>query len=348
MNAKNPLPYFLIVPMAAMSAGAGAHHSVSAHFDPRGNVELRGVVVDYRLQSPHTTLSLEVRDEDGTAQLWEVQGASLPQMRREGFDADTFQEGDVVMAFGFPSRVPDRPLIFGTRFITANGMELGAMPTPDDEPSPENSAAGVERVVGRWIAPFGGGSAGPRSPGSPLPLTPEAVAIWEDFEEARSPLIDCGIEVPAGQSPTLFYPVAYIHDIRIDEREVTLYHEPFDLTRRVPLGAEARLAEPSGASGMASASIEGDTLVIESSGYPPSEMGLAYASSPIGNGGDIPSSAEKTVTERYSVGEDGKTLRIEYTVMDPVYLTEPFTAHVEFKRVADDTPIYESAWQCGG
>ena len=86
--------------------------------------------------------------------------------------------------------------------------------------------------------------------------------------------------------------------------------------------------------------IEGDELVIESSEFPPSRWGLALAAIPLGNGSDVPSSAEKRVVERYSASEDGSTLRVEYTVEDPVYLTEPYTGYRDFSRIPDDTPLH--------
>jgi hypothetical protein len=57
-------------------------------------------------------------------------------------------------------------------------------------------------------------------------------------------------------------------------------------------------------------------------------------------GTDIPSSAQKTLAERFSVSDDGQTLTVLYTVEDPVYLTEPYSSSAELKRVADDEPMY--------
>ena len=111
MNRSNTMLICLIVLFAAVSGIAQAHHSFAVHYDPSRTIEIGGVVVDYQLRSPHTLLRLEVKQEDGAVQLWEVEAASLPHMRREGFDDDTFEEGDVITAFGFPSRIPDKPAI---------------------------------------------------------------------------------------------------------------------------------------------------------------------------------------------------------------------------------------------
>ena len=58
----------------------------------------------------------------------------------------------------------------------------------------------------------------------------------------------------------------------------------------------------------------------------------------------MPSSTGKSVTERYSLSDGGRTLVLEYTVEDPEYLTVPYSGRVLLSRVPDDTPIQE--FQC--
>jgi hypothetical protein len=86
--------------------------------------------------------------------------------------------------------------------------------------------------------------------------------------------------------------------------------------------------------------MEGNVLVIESSGYPASAWGLGAATQVMGAGADVPSSAQKTVVERFSASENGLALIYEYTVEDPVYLTESFSHRVEMARLPDDTVFY--------
>ncbi|EIZ78827.1 hypothetical protein WSK_2875 [Novosphingobium sp. Rr 2-17] len=61
---------------------------------------------------------------------------------------------------------------------------------------------------------------------------------------------------------------------------------------------------------------EGPTLVIDTIGY----NGRGQIDE-IGN----PQSDKAHVVERWTKGEDGKSLKIEYTITDPVYFTKPFT-----------------------
>jgi hypothetical protein len=91
---------------------------------------------------------------------------------------------------------------------------------------------------------------------------------------------------------------------------------------------------------MISGRIEGDTLVVESDSYPASRWGLGAATQVNGGGADVPSSAQKTLQERFSTDDDGLTLVYEYTLFDPVYMAEPYSARIEMPRVSDDIPMY--------
>lgn len=174
---------------------------------------------------------------------------------------------------------------------------------------------------------------------SPLPLNAAGLAAWRGYDPQLSPANTCE---PISMPGILYAP--YLNDIEIREGEVFFHHEAYDITRTVPLDAEPRQAEPSGVLGSVSGRIEGDTLVVESSGYPESAWGLAIAVGTNGSGADVPSSAQKRVVERYSVGEDDTTLMVEVTFEDPGYMTESFTDRLEFIRVSADTQWY--AYEC--
>ena len=308
------------------------------HYDPSQTIAINGIVKQFQLRSPHTLLYLEVKQESDTT-VWEVAVNSLPQMKRSGFQKDTFKAGDVVTVYGFPSRVPNKPQMFGSRFITRDGTELVALPaSARGEGSPaQSSAVGIEQLEGNWMSPRpGGGHA--RRPGSPLPLTRAAVVAWESYDEKSSALYTC-TPVPM---PALLYAPFYVTAIKIEDKEVVFYHEVFDVARTVPLNSEPRPADEKGLYGLVNGRFEGNTLIVESSGYPESEMGLAFASSEIGNGGDVPSSADKTLIERYSVSDDGTKLNIEYTVVDPVYLAAPYSNSLQYSRVPTETKIYSN------
>ena len=106
----------------------------------------------------------------------------------------------------------------------------------------------------------------------------------------------------------------------------------------MPLNGETAAGDPGGVFGLVKGRKDGNEVVIESSGYQASRWGLALAAQV---GVDVPSSAEKTIIERYSITNGGNTLNINFRVEDPVYLTQPYEQLVVLKRVADDEPMFE-------
>lgn len=328
---------FRILLLLVVTASASAHHSRSVYYDMSTTVEITGAVVEWRFRSPHAFLSLEVTEQDGSIEQWAIDGSSVPTLRRQGLDRNTFAPGDVVTVFGQPSRDPDARLAFARTFVTADGRTLGERLALDEGVRLESDVQGVERLEGRWQGL--GMGAEFRSDGespSPLPLSAAGREAWESYDEKLSPASTC----EPVNTPALLHAPDFLFDVRISDEEAILHHEIYEVTRTVPLDSAPRQAEPSGVFGFVRGRIEGEELVVESSRFPPSRWGLAVAAIPPGNGGDVPSSAEKRVTERYSERDGGQTLRVEYTVEDPVYLTEPYAGYRDFTRVSNDTPLH--------
>ena len=306
----------------------GAHHSFIANYDMGTEVELTGVVVDFRMRSPHSYVAIDVEGEDGTAQRWDIETHSVPGMRRMGLDENSFQPGDVITVVAWPSRRPNNRLIAGQQFFDGSGVPIGQH-SGFGAPDPASAATGLAGIGGRWLTPIPRGNME-----TPLPLNAAGLDAWNSFDARLSPANRCEYAT----IPSIFY-APYLYDIRIEDDEVVFTHEVFSVTRQVPLNAEPRQVEPTGAFGVASARIDGDALVVESSAYPSSGWGLGIAAGDNGAGRDVPSSDRKRVVERYSITGEGD-LRVDYTMEDPAYLTGPYSSVVVFSRVADDTPIH--------
>ena len=241
------------------------------------------------------------------------------------------EPGDAITIDAWPNLVPNNPLIWGQMFTAADGTRYGGPPTADGADAGAQTAAGVERLAGRWMAP-------PpiAQPESPLPLNDAGWDAWRNYDPQVSPANTCE---PISMPGILYAP--YLNYIEFREGEVFFHHEVYDITRTVPLNGEAGQAEPTGVLGTVSGRIEGDTLVVESSGYPASAWGLALAVGTNGSGADVPSSVQKRVVERYSIGEDDTRLVVEVMFEDPLYMSEPYSDRLEFSRVSEDTPWYD-------
>lgn len=107
MNATRSIR--LIVPLG-VSGSALAHHSFVSSYDPSRATELTGVAAEYVLRSLHSHLLMDVENEAGEVQRYEVEMASLPMMRRRGFDPDSFKLGDEITVVAWPRRTSKRPL----------------------------------------------------------------------------------------------------------------------------------------------------------------------------------------------------------------------------------------------
>ena len=82
---------------------ANAHHSPAMLFDLTQEIEVQGVVTEYRLGNPHMRIYLDV-DNDGTVEQWLAEGGSRTVLVRKGWDGTEVSPGDLVTVRGQPSR----------------------------------------------------------------------------------------------------------------------------------------------------------------------------------------------------------------------------------------------------
>ena len=112
--------------LLAMAAGvpARAHHSFAAEFDAAKPIVLRGVVTKMEWINPHSWLTLEVKNSDGSSTTWEVEAGAPNAMFRRGFTRNALPVGTEVVVNGFQAkdgqkrangrdiRFPDGKLLF--------------------------------------------------------------------------------------------------------------------------------------------------------------------------------------------------------------------------------------------
>jgi hypothetical protein len=327
----------LTVVLLTFSANSHGHHSAGA-YDNSKRISLTGKVVEWQFRNPHAVLIIEVQTEGGRTERWEVEtGAAVNLRRSRGWDENTFRPGDSITVSGNPHRNPNAKQIAGGEF----NDQTRRIPTQRrDAPAAVQIMPhhlGLTGISGRWRPPFRGPGSMPRpASGSPLPLTPAGLRAWNEYRAERSPATTCE---PMG-IPTLFY-VGYVVDIGLARNEVVMHYELYDVIRRIPIGGRPRMASATPLLGESVARIDGKSLIIETSKFTPSAWGLAVAAIPLGNDKDVPSSAQKKITERYTVSDDGKTLVLDYTVEDPVYLSRPFSDRVSIERLPDNAEMYE-------
>ena len=66
---------WIVAGLLGTSGVAMAHHSF-AMFDQENQVEMIGIVQEFRFSAPHTFIILEVKQEDGSNETWSLEGVS--------------------------------------------------------------------------------------------------------------------------------------------------------------------------------------------------------------------------------------------------------------------------------
>jgi len=127
---------------------ARAHHSFGAEFDFNKPVTLHGVCVKWEMINPHSYLTVDVKNDDGTVTEWSVQAGAPSFLYRNGWRKDSVKPGDELIITGFSAKdgshnafaqrvqLPDGRRVLG-------GAIIGATPPaqPPDGSAPAAPAA---------------------------------------------------------------------------------------------------------------------------------------------------------------------------------------------------------------
>ena len=115
--------------LGLLSSGVGvpawAHHSFAAAFDMNNPVTVQGVIVQVRLENPHSWFFLDVKDATGKVERWAFEAGTPSGMIRNGFKPTTIKAGAEVTIKGIRARDLSQNMGMLREIVTADGKVYG-------------------------------------------------------------------------------------------------------------------------------------------------------------------------------------------------------------------------------
>jgi hypothetical protein len=85
--------------MLAVGSPLRAHHSWPVDFSRE--VTVKGTVTEYNWGNPHVMIGLDVADDNGKIEKWNVGGPSTTRMADNGWDKNSLKPGDAITGTGY-------------------------------------------------------------------------------------------------------------------------------------------------------------------------------------------------------------------------------------------------------
>lgn len=109
-----------------------AHHSYAGVFDMKSVTQIQGRVTKLELLNPHTSLHLNVINEQGEVEQWVLEGPGRLSLARRGWSDNMFEENELITVHGNPS-LQGKKALWLDRVIRANGEEFVDPLVADDQ-----------------------------------------------------------------------------------------------------------------------------------------------------------------------------------------------------------------------
>lgn len=360
-----PARMFLALCAALGASAAGAHHALVAKFDEGKRMDLSGIVTSVDWRNPHAHVFVNVTRENGTIENWAVELESTVLLKRSGWTHDTLRPGDAVAVSGPVARDGSRQVWGANVVAAATGRQVFNVDDPGP-PAPQSPRPTPRGANGKPLLGMGDASGGywaypssrvlmeaganvPMSADGVLtrladaakvaPFQPWALGLYQ-HRQRRNLVDDPGFQnckapgaVRQFQSP---YGFQFIEDYA-RQRIFVLLGGGNRNYRIIYTDGRSQTGQVQGDDdnplyyGRAVARWEGDTLVVETTGF---NEDFWFT-----NGG-LPHTDRLSLVERFT-RPNYDTLRYEVTIDDQGAYTRPWKAGWEFKWVGgEELPVY--------
>jgi len=336
-----------------------AHHSIAAMYDEKKPVTLKGAVAAYEWENPHVFIYMEADAGSGSAN-WAVELPSRIELKRVGWTRDSVKAGDSITVEASPARdgskkvwaksvtLPSGKKLSATTSDTVPVAKTAAKPTPrwpDGHPRLGN----IPGEIGYWANPSEPSllqtTAKVKMNGEGLlanlndaekvaPFQPWAIGLYEYRQKSLlkdDPMASC---LPPG-GPRQFQVPYGLQIVEQPERQRIFVMSGGGNRnwRLIYLDGRPLPTADDGVSnyyGNSVAKWEGDTLVVNSTGYNERFW--------FSNGG-LPHTENLKLTEKLS-RPDSNTLKYEVTVDDAGAYTRPWTSSWNLQWIPQELEEY--------
>jgi len=111
----------LVVAVSLMgSVALQAHHSLAGVYDMNGEKEIIGTIVKILYVNPHGSMTISVKNPDGTTTDWVCTTGSATRLADRGLGKGILKAGDTITAKILPARTGN-PLAYLKTVITSDG-----------------------------------------------------------------------------------------------------------------------------------------------------------------------------------------------------------------------------------
>lgn len=327
-SGNQAMRYFFNVFTAALllsqfPISANAHHSM-AIYDTQQELTVQGTVTRIHWRNPHVYIYIDEVLESGQVVTWEVEGLPPAGFRRAGWEQDTLSTGDEISVIGNPTRNISRRGIY-PRSISSAGYLLFDESEFFQLALAASDAQGLKAVSidGIWATVLNIDLLMSLGEGADFQNLTDAgeLAVAEFEEDTMNPGANCEQVVP----PLSMY-IPTMNRIAIHDDRVTITGDYDGGVRTIYLDDNHVASADYYPQGYSKGRWDGTTLVVNTT---------RFAEHRMGNGWGLPSSSEKEMTERFVLNADGQSLSYEFTMVDPVYMTMPFSGQAEWKAASN-------------
>lgn len=310
--------------LAGVPAGARAHHSFAGFYDPSRIVEVEGVLTSIDWRNPHGAMTMEVVDDSGVAEEWQIETGSISVLRVRGLDREFVSVGDRVKLAGEAALRRDNAL-YARNMLLPTGEEvllsIGIAPrwtdaetgelleAEFDETTAANARRDADGIFRVWSTIFEDPDSFPMFKGG-YPLTEEARARKAEWNPSDVVLLGCE---PKGMPSLMITP--YPIEFTRAGNDIVIKFEEDNAERVIHMSPDAR--RPAGYSsllGYSTGHWDGSTLVVETAG----------SNSGYFDSDGTPQGPNARFVEKFMVNDVEDRLDYEITIDDAETFTEVF------------------------